>query len=338
MRTLVKIPGAGRANSAGRRPRPQRLVPAQTCRHPPPNPTAARPPSRQPSLRSSTPARTTLFIQGSIPRVLQRPTRPFRRDRAIGNPASRPMSGWPRDERSRCLSAFVSETAAESWVIDSTSPVDRPYEERQVEGFTVHLSPEWAGARRGAEAALPGDPVGQSGAPRPHRSRGSVAEADAGPDLARLRGRALHQRRLPSVAILAGRARGMDQERAKSVQFTRNLATLIDEQPNLVAARAGARLSTISSSPSAIPPSSRRTKGRLDSSLYDSVEHKGGGRERAYALKDQREFLRRAERGLFRPERLLVPSPASNCARLTRRASRSSPRHGIGRERDKFGL
>jgi len=49
-----------------------------------------------------------------------------------------------RDQRSRCLSAFVSEAAGETWTIDSRSAVDRPYEDWQIEGFTVHLSPEWA--------------------------------------------------------------------------------------------------------------------------------------------------------------------------------------------------
>src|SRR5262249_51840406 len=48
-----------------------------------------------------------------------------------------------RDERSRCLSTFVSEANRETWIIDSRSAVDRPYQDRQVEGFTLRISPEW---------------------------------------------------------------------------------------------------------------------------------------------------------------------------------------------------
>ena len=83
---------------------------------------------------------------------------------------------------------------------------------------------------------------------------------------------------------------GMAPDRAKSIQFTRNLATLNALQPNLVLhelAHAYHDLVLTESDPDVIAAYQKA----LASGLYDSVERKGGGRERAYALKNHREFF-----------------------------------------------
>jgi VHL beta domain len=194
-----------------------------------------------------------------------------------------------RDERSRCLSAFVSEAASETWTIDSRSAADRPYEDRQLEGFTLHLSPEWAER----------DPaLKQRCLEILASSLARLAEVVPAPAWQKLKqvpiwleyedvhfiNGAYH----PSRFWLA--EHGMDPDKAKSVQFTRNLAALITTQPNLVLhelAHAYHDLVLGESYPAILAAYQRA----LASGLYDSVERNDGSRERAYALKDHREFF-----------------------------------------------
>lgn len=240
---------------------------------------------------------TGIFIQWIDPEGAAKTYTTLSPGQSYRQPSFKTHVWMARDERSRCLSTFVSETAAETWVIASTSTVDRPYEERQVEGFTVHLSPEWAER----------DPALQQ------RCLEILSSSLA--RLARIVPAAAWQKltQVPiwldyeDVHFINGAyhpsrywlvAHGMDQERAKSVQFTRNLATLIDEQPNLVLhelAHAYHDLVLTEHDPAILAAYQRA----LDSGLYDSVEHKGGGRERAYALKDQREFFAELSEAYF---------------------------------------
>jgi hypothetical protein len=202
-----------------------------------------------------------------------------------------------RDERSRCLSAFVSEAARETWTIDSRSAVDRPYEDRQVEGFTVHLSPEWA-ERDPALKQRCLDILSSSLA--------RLAQVVPAPAWQKLRqvpiwleyedvhfiNGAYH----PSRLWLVGH--GLDPDKAKSVQFTRNLAALIDSQPNLVLhelAHAYHDLVLSDGDPAIIAAYQRA----LASSLYDSVERNNGSRERAYALTSHREFFAELSEAYF---------------------------------------
>jgi dipeptidyl-peptidase-4 len=206
--------------------------------------------------------------------------------------------GWiARDERSRCLSVFVSEAAGETWTIDARSAVDRPYEDKQVEGFTLHLSPEWAER----------DPVLKQRCLKIlSSSLARLAQVVPAPAWQKLRqvpiwleyedvhfiNGAYH----PSRLWLVGH--GLDPDKAKSVQFTRNLAALIDSQPNLVLhelAHAYHDLVLSERDPTIIAAYQRA----LASGLYESVERNDGGRERAYALKSHREFFAELSEAYF---------------------------------------
>ena len=202
-----------------------------------------------------------------------------------------------RDQRSRCLSAFVSEAARETWTIDQRSAVDRPYEDKEIEGFTVHLSPEWAER----------DPaLRQRCLNILASSLARLAEIVPSPAWQKLKqvpiwleyedvhfnNGAYH----PSRYWLA--EHGMDPDKAKSVQFTRNLAALIATQPNLVLhelAHAYHDL-VLSDRDLAILAAYQRA---LASGLYDLVERNDGGRERAYALKSHREFFAELSEAYF---------------------------------------
>src|SRR5262249_9476945 len=59
-------------------------------------------------------------------------------------PSFRTHAWIARDERSRCLSTLVAGAADETWLVGPFTAADRPYQTLQFEGFTVHLSPEWA--------------------------------------------------------------------------------------------------------------------------------------------------------------------------------------------------
>lgn len=202
-----------------------------------------------------------------------------------------------RDQRSRCLSTFVSEAASETWTIDQRSAVDRPYEDRQIEGFTAHLSPEWAER----------DPaLKQRCLEILSSSLARLAEVVPAPAWQKLRqvpiwleyedvhfiNGAYHPSRLWLVD------HGLDPDKAKSVQFTRNLATLIATQPNLVLhelAHAYHDLVLSERDPAVLAAYQRA----LASGLYNSVERNDGGRERAYALKSHREFFAELSEAYF---------------------------------------
>jgi len=202
-----------------------------------------------------------------------------------------------RDERSRCLSTFVSEAARETWTIDARSAVDRPYEDTQVEGFTLRLSPEWA--ERGP--ALKQRCLGILSS-----SLARLAKVVPAPAWQKLRqvpiwldyedvhyiNGAYHSSRFWLVS------HGMDPDRAKSVQFTRNLTTLIAWQPNLALhelAHAYHDLVLSESDPAILAAYQRA----VASGLYDSVERNDGNRERAYALKNHREFFAELSEAYF---------------------------------------
>jgi hypothetical protein len=202
-----------------------------------------------------------------------------------------------RDQQSRCLSAFVSEGPREAWTIDSRSVVERPYGDRQVEGFTVHLAPEWAER----DPALKDRCLNILAS-----SLVRLAEVVPAPAWQKLRqvpiwleyedvqfiNGAYH----PSRLWLA--SHGMDPDKAKSVQFTRNLAALIDSQPNLVLhelAHAYHDLVLTERDPAILAAYQRA----LASGLYDSVERNDGSRERAYALKSHREFFAELSEAYF---------------------------------------
>src|SRR5258708_18296112 len=138
-----------------------------------------------------------------------------------------------RDEQSRCLSMFVSEAARETWTIDSRSAFDRPYEDMQVEGFTIRLSPEWAerdpALRQRCLEILAGSLSRLARivpAPAWQKLQNVPIWLDY-EDVHFING-AYHPSRYWLVE------HGMDPDRTKSVQFPRNLAALIASQPNLV--------------------------------------------------------------------------------------------------------
>jgi len=206
-----------------------------------------------------------------------------------------------RDQRSRCLSTFVSEAAGETWLIGPLSgqgtAVDRPYEILEVEGFTVHLSPEWADRDSGLKqrclkilssslARLAGvvpAPAWQKLRPVPIWLEYEDVQFING---------AYHPSRLWLTT------HGMDPDKAKSVQFTRNLATLIDLQPNLVLhelAHAYHDLVMGERDPALL---AAYDKARA-SGLYDSVERNDGSHGRAYALTNPKEFFAELSEAYF---------------------------------------
>jgi hypothetical protein len=202
-----------------------------------------------------------------------------------------------RDERSRCLSTFVSEAASETWLIGPYTAGDRPYETLQVEGFTVHLSPEWA--ERDPDLKQRCLRILSSSLTR-------LAGVVPAPAWQKLRPvpiwleyedvQFINGAYLPSRLWLA--THGMDPDKAKSVQFTRNLASLIDSQPNLVLhelAHAYHDL-VLSERDPAILAAYERARA---SGLYDSVERHDGRRERAYALNSHREFFAELSEAYF---------------------------------------
>jgi len=202
-----------------------------------------------------------------------------------------------RDQRSRCLSAFVSKIAGETWTIESRSAIDRPYDDRLIEGFTVHLSPEWAER----------DPaLKQRCLNILSSSLARLAEVVPAPAWQKLKqvpiwleyedvqfiNGAYHPSRLWLVD------HGLDPDKAKSVQFTRNLAALIASEPNLVLhelAHAYHDLVLGDRDPAILAAYQRA----LASGLYDSVERNNGSRERAYALTSHREFFAELSEAYF---------------------------------------
>jgi hypothetical protein len=202
-----------------------------------------------------------------------------------------------RDERSRCLSTFVSEAASETWLIGPRTAVDRPYESIELEGFTVRLSPEWAERdhelKQRCLKILSSSLARLAGivpAPAWQKLRPVPIWLDY-EDVQFING-AYH----PSRLWLA--THGIDPDKAKSVQFTRNLATLIDSQPNLVLhelAHAYHDLVLSERDPAILAAYQRA----LASGLYDSVERHDGGRERAYALTSHREFFAELSEAYF---------------------------------------
>src|ERR1051326_2891921 len=144
------------------------------------------------------------------------------------------MHAWiARDERSRCLSIFVSEAAGETWLIGPFTAADRPYETLQVEGFTVHLSPEWA--ERNPDLKQRCLKILSSSLARlagivPQSAWQKLRQVPIWLEYEDVQ--FINGAYYPSRLWLA--THGMDPDKAKSVQFTRNLASLIDLQPNLV--------------------------------------------------------------------------------------------------------
>jgi dipeptidyl-peptidase-4 len=158
----------------------------------------------------------------------------------------------------------------------------------QFEGFTVRLSPEWA-ERDPALKQRCLDILSSSLArlarivPAPAWQKLKQVPLWLDYEDVHFINGAYH----PSPFWLLGH--GMDPNRAKSVQFTRNIATLIDTQPNLVLhelAHAYHDLVLSAGDPGIVAAYQRA----LASGIYESVERKDGGRERAYALKSHREF------------------------------------------------
>jgi von Hippel-Lindau disease tumor suppressor protein len=202
-----------------------------------------------------------------------------------------------RDERSRCLSAFISEAANEAWTIDSRLAVDRPYETIEVEGFTIRVSPEWAErdpALKERCLKILANSLARLAKVVPVPAWLKLKQVPIWLDYEDVQfiNGAYH----PSPFWLVGH--GMDPGRAKSVQFTRNLAALIDTQPNLVLHELAHAYHDLVLG--AGDPSIRAAYQRaLESGLYDSVERKGGGRERAYALTSYREFFAELSEAYF---------------------------------------
>jgi von Hippel-Lindau disease tumor suppressor protein len=216
-------------------------------------------------------------------------------------PSFRTHAWIARDERSRCLSVFVSEAAGETWLVGPLSgqgtAVDRAYETIEVEGFTVRLSPEWADRDPALKqrclrilASSLARLAGIVPAPAWQKLRQVPIWLEY-EDVQFING-AYH----PSRLWLA--THGMDPDKAKSVQFTRNLATLIDLQPNLVLhelAHAYHDLVLGDGDPAIL---AAYDKARA-SGLYDSVERNDGSRGRAYALTSAKEFFAELSEAYF---------------------------------------
>ena len=201
-----------------------------------------------------------------------------------------------RDERSRCLSVFVSEAAGATWAIDARSAVDRPYDDMQVEGFTVWVSPEWQRepALRQHCLRILADSLARLARIVPEPAWQKLKQVPIWLDYEDVHfiNGAYH----PSRFWLA--LHGMDPDRAKSVHFTRNLAALIDAQPNLVLhelAHAYHDLVLGKGDPSIIVAYQKA----LGSGLYDSVERNDGSRGRAYALTSLQEFFAELSEAYF---------------------------------------
>jgi hypothetical protein len=202
-----------------------------------------------------------------------------------------------RDDRSRCLSTFVSQASRETWTIDARSAVERPYEDGEVEGFTLRLAPEWterdpALKQRCLEILSSSLARLATVIPAPAWQKLKQVPLWLDYEDVQFINGVYH----PSRFWLFGH--GMDPDRAKSVQFTRNLATLNDSQPNLVLhelSHAYHDLVLTESDPGILAAYQRA----LASGLYDSVERKGSGHERAYALKNHREFFAELSEAYF---------------------------------------
>jgi len=202
-----------------------------------------------------------------------------------------------RDGQSRCLSVFVSEAAGETWTIDARSAIDRPSEDIQIQGFTVHLSPEWAERDPALKQRCLGilaDSLARLATVVPASAWQKLKQVPIWLDYEEVHfiNGAYH----PSRLWLIGH--GMDPERAKSVQFTRNIARLIDPQPNLVLhelAHAYHDLVLGERDPAIIAAYQKA----LTSGLYDSVERNDGSRGRAYALKSPQEFFAELSEACF---------------------------------------
>jgi hypothetical protein len=205
--------------------------------------------------------------------------------------------GWiARDGRSRCLSAFVSETADETWTIDARSAIDRPYEDMEVEGFTVRVSPEWERdlALRQRCLKILADSLARLAQIVPAAAWQKLKHVPIWLDYEEVHfiNGAYH----PSQFWLV--QHGMDPARVKSVQFTRNLARLIDAQPNLVLhelAHAYHDLVLGERDPALLAAYQKA----VASGLYDSVERNDGSRGRAYALTNAKEFFAELSEAYF---------------------------------------
>jgi len=212
-------------------------------------------------------------------------------------PSFRAHAWIARDERSRCLSIFVSEAAGETWLIGPSTAVDRPYDTLQVEGFTVRLSPEWAerdpDLKQRCLNILSSSLARLAGVvPQPAWQKLRQVPIWLEYEDVQFINGAYH----PSRLWLA--THGMDPDKAKSVQFTRNLATLIDAQPNLVLhelAHAYHDLVLGERDPAIV---AAYDKARA-SGLYDSVERNDGSRGRAYALTSPKEFFAELSEAYF---------------------------------------
>jgi hypothetical protein len=212
-------------------------------------------------------------------------------------PSVRTHAWIARDERSRCLSIFVSEAAGETWLIGPYTAADRPYETLQLEGFTVRLSPEWADRdlelKQRCLKILSTSLARLAGvvpAPAWQKLRPVPIWLDY-EDVQFING-AYH----PSRLWLA--THGMDPDKAKSVQFTRNLATLIDLQPNLVLHELAHAYHDLVLGEGDPAIRAAYDKARA-SGLYDSVERNDGTRGRAYALTNPKEFFAELSEAYF---------------------------------------
>ena len=202
-----------------------------------------------------------------------------------------------RDAQSRCQSVFVSEATGETWVIDSRSAVDRPYEDIQLEGFTVRLSPEWAErdpALKQRCLKILADSLARLATVVPTPAWQKLKQVPIWLDYEDVHfiNGAYHESRLWLIA------HGMDPDRAKSVQFTRNLATLIDWQPNLVLHELAHAYHDLVLG-ERFPEITEAYQNALASGRYDSVERNDGSRERAYALKSPQEFFAELSEAYF---------------------------------------
>jgi hypothetical protein len=201
-----------------------------------------------------------------------------------------------RDERSRCVAAFISEADGEAWTIDARAPADRPYEDKQIEGFAVRVSPEWERDPELRQRCLDilSESLRQLARIVPAPAWGKLKQVPIWLDYEEVH--FINGAYLPSRLWLI--AHGMDPERAKSVLFTRNLANLIGGQPNLVLhelAHAYHDLVLTERDPAIVAAYERAQA----SGLYDSVERNDGTRGRAYALTNAREFFAELSEAYF---------------------------------------
>jgi dipeptidyl-peptidase-4 len=192
-----------------------------------------------------------------------------------------------RDARRRCLAGFVSEQESENWEIAST--LDGDYERKNVRSFPVYVAPEF-GSHHGSllEQCLE---VLDSNVKRIE----DVIPSSAWRRISRTPIWLEYEPDWPhGGAYFSSREwlaeNGMSVAKARSIQFASSLAAMVGSQQNpLMHELAHAYHDLVLSY--FHPQISAAFERARASGRYNAVRHSSGRWERAYAMKNPREFF-----------------------------------------------